>query len=97
MEEIFYGEGSEMVEQFAQKDGDAPPSGPGIQSQGSFKVRLEGALSNLIWMKKSLTISGELDMMTFKALTNSNHSMILWSGAVGQSPKIGWCFKNPTQ
>ena len=30
-----------------------------------FKVRLDGALSNLIWLKMSLFMAGGLDQMTF--------------------------------
>jgi len=32
----------------------------------TFKVRLDGALSNLIYLKMSLLIAGGLDWMTFK-------------------------------
>jgi len=32
----------------------------------TFKARLDGALSNLMWLKMSLLIAGELDRMTFK-------------------------------
>ena len=39
--------------------GDAP-------SLATLKVRLDKALSSLIWLKMSLLIAGELDQMTFK-------------------------------
>ena len=34
----------------------------------TLKVRLDGALSNLIWLKMSLLTARELDQMTFKGL-----------------------------
>jgi len=43
----------------------------------TFKARLDGALSNLIWLKMLLLIAGGLDQMTFKGLSNPNYSMIL--------------------
>jgi len=46
----------------------------------TFKVRLAGALSNLIELEMSLLAAGGLDWMTFKGLkfpSNPNHSVIL--------------------
>ena len=37
-----------------------------VPSLETFKARLDGALSNLIWLKMSLPIAGGLDWMTFK-------------------------------
>jgi len=39
----------------------------GASSLETFKVRLEGPLSNLIWLKMSLLILGHLDYVTFKS------------------------------
>lgn len=35
-------------------------------SQKTFKIRLDGAVSNLIWLKMSLLIVEGLDLMTFE-------------------------------
>lgn len=37
----------------------------------TFKIRLDGAVSNLIWLKMSLLIVEELDLMTFKCAFQS--------------------------
>jgi len=42
-----------------------------------FKVRLDGALSNLVWWKVSWPMAGRWNQMTFKVPSNPNHSMIL--------------------
>jgi len=42
-----------------------------------FKARLDGALSNLVWWKMSLLVSGGWNQMIFKVPSNPNHSMIL--------------------
>jgi len=43
----------------------------------AFKVRLVGALSNLIWSKMPLLIAGVWSRWPLKVLSNPNHSMIL--------------------
>ncbi|NWQ74510.1 CAC1D protein, partial [Columbina picui] len=40
-----------------------------------FKTRLDGALSNLIWVKMSLLMAGALDWMNFEGPFNTNCSM----------------------
>lgn len=40
------------------------------------KVRLNSTLSNLIWLRASLFIAGELTQMTFKDTLQLNYSMI---------------------
>jgi len=54
MEEFFYNEGGETLEQVAQRGGRCPLS-------GIVKARLDRVLSNLISLKMSLLITRELD------------------------------------
>jgi len=43
----------------------------------TFKIRLDGALSNLIKLKMPLLTAGGLGWMAFKGPFNPNYSMIL--------------------
>lgn len=43
----------------------------------TFKARLYGAVSNLVWKDLSLPIAGALNYVIFMILSNPNHYMIL--------------------
>ena len=43
----------------------------------TFKARLDGALSNLIWLEMSLLLAGGLDWVGFNIPSYPNHSVIL--------------------
>ncbi|KAK4823916.1 hypothetical protein QYF61_008129 [Mycteria americana] len=67
---VFYDKGGETLEQLPREVVHAP-------SLETFKVRLDGALSNLICLKMSLLIAGWLDSMTLKVPSNPSYSLIL--------------------
>jgi len=46
-------------------------------SLAGFKARLDGALSNVVWWKVSLSMAGGWNWVICKAPSNSNHSVIL--------------------
>ena len=48
-------------------------------SLDTFKARLDGALSNLVWLKISLLTVRDWARWPLKVPFNSKHSMILWS------------------
>lgn len=53
-EEYFYHDGAETLGQVSHRVIDAP-------SQETFKIRLEGSLSNLVFLKMSLITANGLD------------------------------------
>jgi len=60
MEEMFYSEGGETLAQVSQRGGRCPiPGAP-------FQARLDGALSTLIQLKRSLLAAGGLDWVAFQ-------------------------------
>jgi len=61
MEEVFYSEGGEALEQVTQKCGGSPIAGDDGSRSGWWE-----ALSTLIELWVSLFIAGELDQMIFK-------------------------------
>ena len=46
-------------------------------SLGVFKIRLDGALSTLVWWKMSLLMAWGLNQMIFKVPSNPYYSLIL--------------------
>ena len=54
-----------------------PREAAAAPSLAGFKVRLDGALSNLVWWKVSLPWQGGWNWVIFKVHSNPNHSVIL--------------------
>ena len=54
-----------------------PREAVGAPSLAVFKARLDGAVSNLVWWQVSLPMAGGWNWMILKALSNTNHAVIL--------------------